>query len=167
VSRCAHRNAAYIDQRFACWWCPDCGAIKTSSAVTSGNGTWRQPSHTRQHEADRFFKAEAALYKHCGIVRMGHIYPIVDERESYWHVDEKYNLSYHAPKRETIVTYLANSVADHPVPAGDAFFSAEIYAGRELASGVFRGRRFTMVLEESFDDNVGYILYRNDREVTS
>ena len=41
---CKHKNTTIqIDVRFQVFWCRNCGAIKTPSAVTSGRYQWMSP----------------------------------------------------------------------------------------------------------------------------
>lgn len=114
--------------------------------------------------ADVYFEAESYLHQHCGVVETWAVYPIMDQREMYWCVhDDK---SYHSPKKEAMEAFLLDPDEGDPEGFGDCFYSNEIRSGRELATGVFRGAQYTMVLEDTnTDGNVWWALYRNDHEV--
>lgn len=51
MNHCKHKNTVIqIDQRFQVFWCRNCGAIKTPSAVTSGRYQWKSPIIARNHK---------------------------------------------------------------------------------------------------------------------
>lgn len=118
---------------------------------------------------DAYVTARAAVCAHVGYVDDWRLFPLDDQTEMYWNIDQ-------APAGNGSVTWspdralVVASIEDENDGSADAIdaeiYSGEIYTYRHLPKYVYRGPELTVVLVATGCDlNINLFILRNDREV--
>lgn len=115
---------------------------------------------------DRYQELEAKIFEHCGYKHDWRVFPMVDDRQMYWHVDaaEREQIRY-SPKRKALEYWLADN-DDEYGEYGDCLYSASIYTYRHFKKYVYRGETYTLVLADPGSDlNLWLMLLDNAKEI--
>ncbi len=115
---------------------------------------------------DQYQILEARIFEHCGYKHDWRVFPMVDDREHYWHVDpaEREEIKF-SPRREALEYWLGDH-DDEYGEHGDHLYSSRIYTYRHFKKYVYRGPTYTLVLAEPGSDmNLWLMLLDNAKEI--
>lgn len=112
------------------------------------------------NKIDNYFTVLEELHSYFGYVENWRIFPTVDERRSYWYINESANgggdVNYGDSKEQVL--------DDN---AGD-FYSGEIYTQRHLSKWVYESEdgKYTMALVATgCDNNIFFMVLDNEKRV--
>lgn len=114
---------------------------------------------------DNLNAAEAALFEHCGYEHGWRVFPVDDNRESYWRVNKGDRGCFRwAVERKAMELWTDDSY--FPEEYGNICYSGDVYTQRHLSKWIFRGETYTLALVDTHcDGNILLMVFRTDREV--
>lgn len=124
-------------------------------------------------ELDMAFAQHAAalkaIHEHCGYVEQWRVFPLVDERKMFWHIErvdqalrrvDGGTITW-SPSRESLVQWVGGDES-----GGDDIYSGEIYTQRHHPKWVYRGPLVTLAIVDTRSDcNIFLMAFDTAREV--
>ena len=102
---------------------------------------------------ENYNKALEEIYEHVGFVEDYVVYPLCDETESYWFVDDD----------EDYVTY-GDSIEQ--LNSDGNYYQCDIYKQRFYNKWVYEGTELTMIFADTNTDGMKYfMLFDNNKKV--
>ena len=105
-----------------------------------------------ENKINEYFKLQEEIFNHCGYKEDWRIYPLVDNRDYLWFVDEDGEELSTAENMKGFIT-------------GDCY-SDEILHDRFLPKSIYEGEKYTMILVDTHCDGNKYLsLLSNDKKI--
>jgi hypothetical protein len=115
---------------------------------------------------DRFLEARKAIFEHVGYRENWRVFPIDDNRELFWAVDEQEREWVRFSPERAALAYWLEDHDDEYGPYGNILYQDVIYTQRHFPKWVYRGADLTLVVADTqTDDNKFLRLFRNANEV--
>jgi hypothetical protein len=104
-------------------------------------------------DIDNLSTVEEKIHKHVGYVQKWQVYPMNDDREMFWALDD--NVIKFCPTKEKLLVWLK-----------DDDDSGDCYSNVLIPHGVYRGAEITAIeVDTQTDGNLALMLLRNENEV--